>query len=95
MHEIKEIILLLSIKLTKLTHNIREESMPKQKFKSYLITNIPERDWKLFKKWTAIEGYDTLNDALSTLIRLVGSNKDFIRKGNIFISSGTENDQTT
>ena len=69
--------------------------MPKQKFKSYLITNIPERDWKLFKKWTAIEGYDTLNDALSTLIRLVGSNKAFIREGNIFISSRTENDKTT
>ena len=48
--------------------------MPKQKFKSYLITNIPERDWKLFKKWTAIEGYDNLNHALATLIRLAGNN---------------------
>ena len=73
MYEIKEIILLLSIKLTKLTHNIREESMPKQKFKSYLITNIPERDWKKFKRWTAIKGYDTLNDALSNLIKLAGN----------------------
>ena len=48
--------------------------MSKQKFKSYLITNIPERDWKLFKKWTAIEGFDNLNHALSTLIRLAGNN---------------------
>ena len=70
--------------------------MPKQKFKSYLITNIPERDWKLFKKWTAVEGYNNLNHALSTLIRLVGSDKDFTRKDGIFLSSkGTENEQTT
>tara|TARA_Y100000034_G_scaffold96541_1_gene117598 strand:+ start:1898 stop:2086 length:189 start_codon:yes stop_codon:yes gene_type:complete len=62
--------------------------MPKQKFKSYLITNIPERDWKLFKKWTAIEGYDNLNHALSTLIRLAGNN-------NIVSLNGTENEQTT
>ena len=48
--------------------------MPKQKFKSYLITNIPERDWKMFKRWTAIEGYDNLNHALSTLIKLAGNN---------------------
>ena len=62
--------------------------MPKQKFKSYLITNIPERDWKLFKKWTAIEGYDTLNHALSSLIRLAGSE-------NLSFSHRTENDKTT
>ena len=62
--------------------------MPKQKFKSYLITNIPERDWKLFKKWTAIEGYDNLNHALSTLIRLAGNN-------NISSTNGTEDDHTT
>ena len=62
--------------------------MSNRKFKSYLITNIPERDWKLFKKWTAIEGYDNLNHALSTLIRLAGNN-------NIVSLSGTENEQTT
>ena len=62
--------------------------MPKQKFKSYLITNIPERDWKLFKKWTAIEGYDNLNHALSTLIRLAGNN-------NIVSHQETESAKTT
>ena len=62
--------------------------MPKQKFKSYLITNIPERDWKLFKKWTAIEGFDNLNHALSTLIRLAGNS-------NLNVKFGTENEQTT
>ena len=62
--------------------------MPKQKFKSYLITNIPERDWKLFKKWTAIEGLENLNHALSTLIRLAGNN-------NIVSEQGTESAKTT
>ena len=62
--------------------------MSKQKFKSYLITNIPERDWKLFKKWTAIEGYDNLNHALSTLIRLAGNN-------NISSTNRTEDAHTT
>ena len=62
--------------------------MSKQKFKSYLITNIPERDWKLFKKWTAIEGFDNLNHALSTLIRLAGNN-------NIVSEQGTESAKTT
>ena len=57
-------------------------------FKSYLITNIPERDWKLFKKWTAVEGYDNLNHALSTLIKLAGNN-DLNGKYR------TENEQTT
>ena len=46
--------------------------MPNHNFKSYLITNIPETDWKKFKRWTAIEGYDNLNQALSTLIKLAG-----------------------
>tara|TARA_Y100000310_G_C20012759_1_gene503700 strand:- start:251 stop:445 length:195 start_codon:yes stop_codon:yes gene_type:complete len=46
----------------------------KGKFKSYLITNIPEDDWLKFKKWTAIEGYGTLNNALSELIKLAGNN---------------------
>ena len=40
----------------------------KPKFKSYLITNIPVDDWLKFKRWTAMEGYGTLNNALSTLI---------------------------
>ena len=38
-------------------------NMPKLKFKSYLITNIPERDWKKFKRWAAIMDYNNLNDA--------------------------------
>mgnify|MGYP003137698769 CR=1 FL=1 len=46
----------------------------RKKFKSYLITNIPESDWLKFKRWTAIEGYETLNDALSKLIKLAGNN---------------------
>ena len=44
------------------------------KQKSYLITNIPVGDWKRFKRWSAMEGYDNLNHALSTLIRLAGQN---------------------
>ena len=48
--------------------------MAKLKQKSYLITNIPVGAWKRFKNWTAIEGYDNLNHALSTLIRLAGHN---------------------
>ena len=44
----------------------------KPKFKSYLITNIPVDDWLKFKRWTAMEGYGTLNNALSTLIKLAG-----------------------
>ena len=45
-----------------------------KKFKSYLITNIPVEDWLKFKRWTAMEGYGTLNNALSTLIKLAGNN---------------------
>jgi len=49
--------------------------MAKLKQKSYLITNIPNGDWKRFKRWTAIEEYDNLNHALLTLVRLAGSNE--------------------
>ena len=48
--------------------------MGKLRRKSYLITNIPVTDWKRFKRWTAIEGYDNLNHALSTLIKMAGEN---------------------
>ena len=48
--------------------------MPKLKCKSYLITNIPETDWKKFKRWTAMQDYNNLNDALTNLIRLAGNN---------------------
>ena len=44
--------------------------MPKLKFKSYLITNIPERDWKKFKRWAAIMDYNNLNDAIAHQLRL-------------------------
>ena len=47
----------------------------KPKFKSYLITNIPVNDWLKFKRWTAMTGHGTLNDALSKLIKLAGSDK--------------------
>ena len=49
--------------------------MKNRKFKSYLITNIPETDWKRFKRWTAMTGYSNLNDAFSNLIRLAGNDK--------------------
>ena len=80
--------MLLRLNITKLTHYLRGKSMPKQKFKSYLITNIPERDWKLFKRWTVLEGYDNLNHALSTLIKLAGNN-------DLHGKYRTENEQTT
>ena len=60
----------------------------KPKFKSYLITNIPVDDWLKFKRWTAMEGYGTLNNALSTLIKLAGNN-DLNGKHR------TENNETT
>ena len=47
----------------------------KPKFKSYLITNIPVNDWLKFKRWTAMTGHSTLNDALFKLIKLAGSDK--------------------
>jgi len=49
--------------------------MKQRKFKSYLITNIPETDWKRFKRWTAMTGYSNLNEAFSNLIRLAGNDK--------------------
>ena len=58
--------------------------MGKLRRKSYLITNIPVADWKRFKRWTAIEGYDNLNHALSTLIKMAGEN-------NLTTNNHTEN----
>ena len=49
--------------------------MPNHNFKSYLITNIPETDWKKFKKWTAIKEYSNLNEAITNLIKLAGNNQ--------------------
>ena len=49
--------------------------MAKLKQKSYLITNIPNGDWKRFKRWTAIGEYDNLNHALLTLVRRAGSSQ--------------------
>ena len=60
----------------------------KPKFKSYLITNIPVEDWLKFKRWTAMEGYGTLNNALSTLIKIAGNNE-------LLGKYGAENEQTT
>ena len=62
--------------------------MPNRKFKSYLITNIPESDWKRFKRWTAVEGYDNLNHALSSIIKSAGSNQ-------LNLVVETEHDHTT
>ena len=59
-----------------------------KKFKSYLITNIPVDDWLKFKRWTAMEGYGTLNNALSTLIKLAGNN-------NLHSKDRTDHEQTT
>ena len=49
--------------------------MRNNKFKTYLITNIPEKDWKKFKRWIAIADFDTLNDAFNHLIKEAGDNK--------------------
>ena len=43
--------------------------------KTFLIRDIPEKDWKKFKRWTVVEDYDNLNHAITTLIKLAGSNK--------------------
>ena len=49
--------------------------MKQGKFKTYLITNIPNTDWSKFKKWSALNGFNNLNDAISILIHLAGNNK--------------------
>tara|TARA_Y100001973_G_C5185556_1_gene327620 strand:- start:1925 stop:2113 length:189 start_codon:yes stop_codon:yes gene_type:complete len=49
--------------------------MQDDKFKTYLITNIPESDWKKFKKWTTLQDFNTLNDALRHIIKTAGHNK--------------------
>ena len=49
--------------------------MKNREVKSYLITNIPDTDWKRFKRWSVITGHNTLNEALSKLIKLAGNNK--------------------
>tara|TARA_Y100000310_G_scaffold183447_1_gene183581 strand:+ start:372 stop:572 length:201 start_codon:yes stop_codon:yes gene_type:complete len=66
--------------------------MPNRKFKSYLITNIPETDWKKFKKWTVVHEYSNLNDALSSLIKLAGNND---LKSSISINRGEVVEQRT
>lgn len=43
--------------------------------KTFLIRDIPERDWKKFKRWTVVEDYDNLNHAITTLIKLAGNNE--------------------
>ena len=43
--------------------------------KTFLIRDIPEKDWKKFKRWTAIEGYNNLNHAMTTLVKLAANNK--------------------
>jgi|TARA_R100001530_G_C4291129_1_gene148040 hypothetical protein len=43
--------------------------------KTFLIRDIPERDWKKFKRWTVVKDYDNLNHAITTLIKLAGSDK--------------------
>ena len=47
--------------------------MSNRKFKTYLITNIPETDWKKFKRWTALKGYNSLNTAFSDFIKTAGN----------------------
>lgn len=45
------------------------------KLKSYLITNIPESDWKRFKKWIVIEDFENINQAFNHIIKTAGKNK--------------------
>ena len=47
--------------------------------KTFLIRDIPEKDWKKFKRWTAIEGYNNLNHAVTTLVKLAANNKIYVR----------------
>jgi|TARA_R100001530_G_scaffold62369_1_gene44879 hypothetical protein len=66
--------------------------MGRLKKKSYLITNIPVADWKRFKRWTAMEGYDNLNHALSSLIKMAGQN---VLATNNLTENGLMNDHQT
>ena len=68
--------------------------MSKRKFKSYLITGIPERDWRLFKRWSAVQDYTNLNDAFANLIRLAGNNK-IAEANRISVAGGEVCEQTT
>ena len=43
--------------------------------KTFLIRDIPERDWKKFKRWTVVEDYNNLNHAITSLIKLAGNNR--------------------
>ena len=47
----------------------------KLKFKTYLIQNIPEKEWKKFKIWSAINKYNNLQEAFSDIIKNAGNNK--------------------
>ena len=63
--------MLVNVNVSKLINNHRGKSMSK----TFLIRDIPEKDWKKFKRWTVVEDYDNLNHAITTLIKLAGSNK--------------------
>ena len=63
--------MLVNVNVSKLINNQRGKSMSK----TFLILDIPERDWKKFKRWTVVEDYDNLNHAITTLIKLAGNNE--------------------
>jgi hypothetical protein len=63
--------LLVNINVSKLINNQRGKSMSK----TFLIRDIPERDWKKFKRWTVVHDYDNLNHAITTLIKRAGNDE--------------------
>ena len=54
----------------------------RRKFKSYLIRNISETDWKKFKRWSAMQGFTNLNDTFGSIIKSIVTD-EFKLKGMI------------
>tara|TARA_R100000458_G_C8037256_1_gene90140 strand:+ start:195 stop:470 length:276 start_codon:yes stop_codon:yes gene_type:complete len=63
--------LLVNINVSKLKNNQRGKSMSK----TFLIRDIPEVDWKKFKRWTVVQDFNNLNHAITTLIKRAGNNE--------------------
>ena len=74
----------MQVNITKFNYQIKGNILmlgkKRKKFKSYLIRNISEKDWKMFKRWSAIQGYTNLNDTFSSIIKSIVTD-EFHMKG--------------
>lgn len=51
----------------------------RKKFKSYLIRNISVKDWRMFKRWSAMQGFTNLNDTFSSIISAIATDKFLLK----------------